>query len=131
MNGDRILMIRQYRFLPNALSWEIPGGTVEPGEDPAVSAQRECLEETGVLCEDLNPLITYWPGLDNVDNETTIYSCIKSRQVHPFQPNPSEVVEIAWMPLMDVMGMVMGGEIKDVFTQTAMLSFAYSRLRSG
>lgn len=27
---------------------EFPGGKVEPGEDPAVAAARECLEEAGI-----------------------------------------------------------------------------------
>jgi len=28
--------------------WEFPGGKVEPGEEPAAAARRECLEETGL-----------------------------------------------------------------------------------
>jgi 8-oxo-dGTP diphosphatase len=32
---------------PLAGYWEFPGGKVRPGEDPAVAAARECVEETG------------------------------------------------------------------------------------
>lgn len=28
--------------------WEVPGGKVEPGEDPLAAAQRELAEETGI-----------------------------------------------------------------------------------
>jgi mutator protein MutT len=35
---------------------EFPGGKCEPGEDPAVAAVRECLEETGLRVEVLELL---------------------------------------------------------------------------
>ena len=35
--------------------WEFPGGKVEPGEEPAAAARRECLEETGVAIRILRP----------------------------------------------------------------------------
>jgi len=44
--GD-IPIVRQYRPAMEAFAWELPGGLLEPGEDPAVGAARELLEETG------------------------------------------------------------------------------------
>ena len=43
----RFVMIRQWRFGTERIEMEIPGGLVDPGEDPAVAARRELLEETG------------------------------------------------------------------------------------
>jgi 8-oxo-dGTP pyrophosphatase MutT (NUDIX family) len=42
----RVVLIRQYRYGRDAVSLEIPGGQVD-GEEPAVAAARELLEETG------------------------------------------------------------------------------------
>jgi ADP-ribose pyrophosphatase len=42
-----IPIVRQYRPAIESFSWELPAGLVDPGEDPAVSAARELLEETG------------------------------------------------------------------------------------
>ncbi len=44
--GD-FLMIRQYRHAAQTMLLEFPAGTLEPGEDPLVCAQRELREETG------------------------------------------------------------------------------------
>ena len=48
LHEDRVLLVRQYRFLVNDLSWEIPGGKVEPEETPEIAGARECLLTPGV-----------------------------------------------------------------------------------
>jgi 8-oxo-dGTP diphosphatase len=43
----RVLLLRR-RKEPNLGLWSPPGGMIEPDEDPAQSAEREFLEETGL-----------------------------------------------------------------------------------
>jgi 8-oxo-dGTP pyrophosphatase MutT (NUDIX family) len=45
--ADELVMVRQFRFGSQQLELEIPGGIVDPGEEPLAAAQRELLEETG------------------------------------------------------------------------------------
>lgn len=45
-NGD-VLLVRQYRSAAGKQLLEIPAGTLEPGEEPLVCAERELQEETG------------------------------------------------------------------------------------
>src|ERR671921_325709 len=43
----RVVMVRQYRFGIAENTLEVPGGMVDPGEEPARAAARELEEETG------------------------------------------------------------------------------------
>lgn len=44
---NKIVLARQYRPGPDRILLELPGGRIDEGEDPALSASRELLEETG------------------------------------------------------------------------------------
>jgi ADP-ribose pyrophosphatase len=43
----RVVLIEQYRHGTESISLEIPGGMVDPGEEPRATAARELFEETG------------------------------------------------------------------------------------
>lgn len=49
--GD-LIMIRNWRPALNRYLLEIPGGLLEPGEDPLMTAQRELREEAGFTATD-------------------------------------------------------------------------------
>jgi 8-oxo-dGTP pyrophosphatase MutT (NUDIX family) len=52
-DDDRVLLARWTEG--RRVSWTMPGGGLEDGEDPQVAARREVLEETGykVVIDDL------------------------------------------------------------------------------
>jgi len=119
----RILMTKQYRFLIDGFSWEIPGGRVDAGETPAAAAARECIEETGVKCVDLHPLVEYYPGLDNFNNRTSLFYSTQVEIVKHFVADDAEVVEISWMEIGEVLDKIFRGEIMDALTVSGLLAY--------
>lgn len=124
-NDHSILLARQYRFLMDRPVWEIPGGRVEEGEDPGVSAVRECEEETGIEGLNVKPLINYPQGLDCLSAGARLFYTTEFKKVKEFKPDPAEVDMIKWVPFHDCMEMMRVGEIVDHFSIIALLYYQY------
>lgn len=62
-----VVLVRQYRHGASRVTLEMPAGLVDPGEDPAEAAVRECLEETGYRAR--NPI-----SLGSVSPNPTLFA---------------------------------------------------------
>lgn len=130
-DGARVLLVRQYRLLIDDFSYEIPGGAVGESESPADAAARECLEEAGMRCRHLAPLLSYELALDVRDNPTHLFVCTDferpaAADAGPYVPG-GETVGGRWFALADCLGMIFAGRICDSFTIIALLAFHASR----
>jgi ADP-ribose pyrophosphatase len=47
VDGDDILLVRQFRYAAGGFILEVPAGTLQPGEEPEACARREVEEESG------------------------------------------------------------------------------------
>jgi len=118
-----VLMVQQYRFLPDKVGLEIPGGKVEEGETPEQASIRECMEETAVRCSNLKQLVVYYPGLDNVENRTTLFYTHDVEDTGQFLPDRSEALNVEWVPIQQCVDMILSAEINDAFTIVGMMSY--------
>ena len=68
IQGAQVAIVQRGRvllqFRPWPPGWELPGGHVDPGEEPAVTAAREVTEETGYVVRIAGIVGVYsWQGL--------------------------------------------------------------------
>ena len=125
INQDSVLLARQYRFIVDRPVWEFPGGKVEEGEDAALSAVRECEEETGIRGLNVKPLINYSVGLDCSSTIVQLFYTTEFEYVKEFTPNPMEVDMIKWVPFNQCMEMIRTGEIPDHCSIISLLYYQY------
>lgn len=56
-----VILVRQYRHAVQAWMWELPAGSVDPGETAEAAAVRECHEEVGLVPESCEHLGAFYP----------------------------------------------------------------------
>lgn len=125
MQDDRLCLIRQFRPGANQPLWEIPAGTLEPGEPPDVCARRELEEEAGVVAGELEPLgeLFLAPGYS-----TELMSFFLARSLTPGQTrrDPGEVIDaVEWVSLDTFRAMIRRGEVRDAKTLAAFTLFEH------
>jgi ADP-ribose pyrophosphatase len=118
-----ILMIRQFRYAAGGPLWEIPAGTLAPGESPEQCAHRELREETGVRAARLERLtsILTTPGFTD---EVIHLFWAQDLTVGDAARERDEFIEVVPRPLSDVLADIKRGEIRDAKTMVAILYMA-------
>jgi 8-oxo-dGTP pyrophosphatase MutT (NUDIX family) len=107
----RVVMIRQYRFGTETETLEIPGGMCDPGEEPAVAASRELLEETGFTAASWTLLGAVHPNPAIQSNTCHTFLADGLTRVAEPNPDPNESFEERLVALDDIPGLIAGGEI--------------------
>src|SRR5512146_521698 len=60
-DAREIVLVRQYRAPLGRWAWELPAGSLKPGEDVEKAAIRECHEEIGLIPATLERLGAFFP----------------------------------------------------------------------
>ncbi len=118
-----ILLIRQFRYAAGGPLWEIPAGTLEPGEDPETCARRELLEETGVTATRIERLTSIWTTPGFTDEVIHLFLATGLETKTPLRER-DEFIEVVPQPLSRVLTRVRDGEVRDAKTIVAILYMA-------
>lgn len=114
---SEVILIRQFRYVIGRWIWELPAGSLEPGESPARGARRECEEETGWRPRTLQRLAAYYPTPGFCDEKLTFYACRDLvRPRHAPVHDPDEQIEASRFTLRDAWRMVERGDVIDMKT---------------
>jgi 8-oxo-dGTP pyrophosphatase MutT (NUDIX family) len=106
-----LILVRQWRFGVEQLSWEPPGGVMDPGEDPVTAAQRELVEETGQAGSPASLLGQVAPNPAIQNNRAHFVLIENCAPVAAQNWDPHEELEVGIFPLAEVDQMIRRGEI--------------------
>ncbi|MDT7663371.1 MAG: hypothetical protein QOD04_2927 [Pseudonocardiales bacterium] len=120
---EEVLMLYRHRFAVDQWGYELLGGLVEDGEDPAATAAREALEESGWQpVGEPEPLISFEPLPGQVTAPIEVFLWRDARQVG--QPSdPDEQGRLEWVPLASVPTLAGRGQLLGAGTLVALLYY--------
>ncbi|TAH36970.1 MAG: NUDIX hydrolase [Planctomycetota bacterium] len=118
-----IVFIRQFRPGVGAVRLEIPGGIVEPGEEPAATAARELLEETGYRGGPPQWLCTVEPNPALQDNRCHSFLVRDAVAVQEAAGDGDEVIQVQLEPRSRLSALLREGRIEHALIRVALLEF--------
>jgi 8-oxo-dGTP pyrophosphatase MutT (NUDIX family) len=126
---DRLLLVGQHRYTLDAYSWEIPEGGVAAGEDPLAGAQRELLEETGIVAAEWREMVRFHLSNSVTDEAGVLYLATGLRQ-EAAAPEATEILATRWVPLAEALAMTRDGRITDAMAIMAIQHLALEHTAS-
>jgi ADP-ribose pyrophosphatase len=119
----RILLERQYRHAAGQRMWELPAGTLDPGENKLEAAKRELLEETGYTAARWQRAMFFYvsPGFLSESMQVFLARGLRKGTA---QPEEDEKIAIRFFSLPQAVRMAMTGKIIDAKTIAPLLWLA-------
>jgi ADP-ribose pyrophosphatase len=111
----RVLLVRQYRLPAAKYLWELPAGTVDPGEKPLQTARRELIEETGYRAGTWRKLASFLVSPGYVTERMTIYLAT-NLTAGKATPMDDERIEARWFTAPEVARLIRTGTVDDAKT---------------
>ncbi len=117
---NEIILVRQYRPAIGRWAWELPAGSLKPGEDVERAARRECQEETGQIPSRLERLGSFFPTPGYCDEEMTFFKATGLRTPGPedeeAHQDDDEDIEMRAVASDELRRMIAAGEVIDLKT---------------
>ncbi|MFI4916307.1 MAG: NUDIX hydrolase [Phycisphaerales bacterium JB060] len=107
-----LVMIRNQRPAVGDTLWEIPAGTIDPGEEPLTCAGRELIEETGYEAATLEPSGRFYttPGM----TDEVMHLFVARGLTHVGQDlDEGEHIEVHEVKADEALAMIEDGRLRD------------------
>jgi ADP-ribose pyrophosphatase len=115
----RVVLIKQYRASVDRELWEVPAGSLDPGETAAAAAARECEEEIGLVPHTVEKLRALFPTPGFCDEELIFFRVSDLRQPDADstrRPDEDEDIHAEPFTVAEARAMVERGQIVDLKT---------------
>lgn len=120
LEGGRVALIRNFRLAVGATIWELPAGTLEPGEPPERCAARELVEEAGYRAGRIEPLGTFLTTPGMTDELMHAFAATDLRHVGQALEDGEEI-EVVVKSQDEALDMIDRGELNDAKSMLALL----------
>lgn len=126
VDENSVCLIRNFRIAVDQTLIELPAGTLEPGEDPMTTAQRELIEETGYRARGWKKLHAFYAAPGILDEMMTLVLATHLVSGPPDRELGEEIenLVVSWQEAIE---MVTDGRICDAKTVCGLL--LYDRMR--
>lgn len=120
VDEEHVCLVRNRRYAIDRTLLEVPAGTIDPGESPDQTAERELLEETGYHSGRIRRIRDWFVSPGVMNERMSLYLCEDLRP-GPADHQLDEELQAVIVPWEEAMSMAEDGRIEDAKTLLALM----------
>jgi len=128
VDENHVCLVRNDRHAVGETLLEVPAGTIDEGETPDQTAQRELAEETGYRAGRITRIRDWFVSPGVMTERMFLYLC-EDLQPGPTDHQPDERLQTVILPWDDALAMAHDGQIQDAKSILALLLSDHLRKR--
>jgi ADP-ribose pyrophosphatase len=120
VDEEHVCLIKNQRYAVGKTLLEVPAGTIDLGETPAQTAERELVEETGFRAGRIRPIREWYVSPGVLTERMYLFLC-EDLHAGPTDHQPDERLETVIVPWNEALAMIDAGQIEDAKTMLALM----------
>jgi ADP-ribose pyrophosphatase len=120
LDDGRVCLIKNFRLSVRQTLIELPAGTLDPGESPQTTAERELTEETGYRAQFVKHLHSFYLSPGILDERMHLFLATGLTEGETARELGEEIVNFV-VPWEEAIALIFRGEIQDAKTIASLL----------
>ena len=108
---ERVVLVRQYKHGVGRTLLELPAGAIDPGEQPAQTAARELLEETGFEADSMELVRSFVTDPTNSNSVAHLFLARGARKTREQDLDITEDISVELVTLPELRAFIRDGSI--------------------
>jgi 8-oxo-dGTP pyrophosphatase MutT (NUDIX family) len=117
----RVPLVQQYKHGLGGLSYDLPAGYLDAGEEPLACAQRELREETGYVADDWRHLSSVVLDSNRGNTRAHLFLARGARQVAAPHLDDTEDLAARFLAPDEILAMIRSGDLDSIASVTCAL----------
>ena len=124
-DNNEIIFIKQLRESIGKIAFELPAGIIDEGEEPIDAARRELEEETGLIANEMIPLISVYPSIGYTTEKLHIFVAKGFTKGKVSLDEHEEILSLEKVPIEKCFEMAKNNELELASQNIAILMYYF------
>jgi ADP-ribose pyrophosphatase len=122
--NNEVVFEKQLRESIGKVSLELPAGMIDLGEKPIQAAKRELEEETGLIANNIELMLSMYPSTGYTSEKVHIFLARDFKEGQVKFDNTEQILDIVKIPIEKCVEMAVNGELENASEIVAILLYA-------
>ena len=127
--NNEVVFEKQLRESVEKVCLELPAGMVDPGEEPIDTAKRELEEETGLIANSIEHMITIYPSTGYTSERVHIFLARDFEKGHVHLDATEEILDVVKIPMDECIEKAKNGELENASQVIAILLYSQKYMK--